>query len=172
MNYSGLKFCDMVNGPGLRTVLFVSGCSHHCKGCHNPQTHDPHAGLQFTIGTMTELMDSLRETWCSGLTLSGGDPLFPDNRKEVCSIVESVKSEFGASRNICLYTGYTWEELQDQIRDGDVMLHRILRNVDILIDGRFVLDRKVPGLHWRGSDNQRILHLCNGQIRREGELHA
>jgi organic radical activating enzyme len=65
MNYADLKFCDMVNGTGLRTVLFVSGCLHHCKGCHNPQTHDPCYGYQFTISTMQTLMDSLNESWCA-----------------------------------------------------------------------------------------------------------
>ena len=164
MNYSGIKYCDMMNGDGLRTVLFVSGCSHHCPSCHNPQTHDPRYGHQFTIGTMTEIMESLRMEFCSGLTLSGGDPLYPDNRNEVMRIVETVKGEFGNKKSIWLYTGYTWDELQKQIQDGDVTLATILRNIDVLVDGRFVLERKRLGLHWRGSDNQKILHLVNGQI--------
>lgn len=164
MNYSGIKYCDMMNGDGLRTVLFVSGCSHHCPSCHNPQTHDPRYGHQFTIGTMTEIMESLRMEFCSGLTLSGGDPLYPDNRNEVMRIVETVKSEFGNKKSIWLYTGYTWDELQKQIQDGDVTLATILRNIDVLVDGRFVLERKRLGLHWRGSDNQKILPLVNGQI--------
>ena len=164
MNYSGIKYCDMMNGDGLRTVLFVSGCSHHCPSCHNPQTHDPRYGHQFTIGTMTEIMESLRMEFCSGLTLSGGDPLYPDNRNEVMRIVETVKGEFGNKKSIWLYTGYTWDELQKQIQDGDVTLATILRNIDVLVDGRFVVERKRLGLHWRGSDNQKILHLVNGQI--------
>lgn len=164
MNYSGIKYCDMMNGDGLRTVLFVSGCSHHCPSCHNPQTHDPRYGHQFTIGTMMEIMESLRMEFCSGLTLSGGDPLYPDNRNEVMRIVETVKGEFGNKKSIWLYTGYTWEELQKQIQDGDVTLATILRNIDVLVDGRFVLERKRLGLHWRGSDNQKIWHLVNGQI--------
>lgn len=164
MNYSGIKYCDMMNGDGLRTVLFVSGCSHHCPSCHNPQTHDPRYGHQFTVSTMQSIMDSLNESWCSGLTLSGGDPLFPDNRKEVSYIVNTVKGEFGNKKSIWLYTGYTWDELQKQIQDGDVTLATILRNIDVLVDGRFVLERKRLGLRWRGSDNQKILHLVNGQI--------
>ena len=164
MNYSGIKYCDMMNGDGLRTVLFVSGCSHHCPSCHNPQTHDPRYGHQFTIGTMTEIMESLRMEFCSGLTLSGGDPLYPDNRNEVMRIVETVKGEFGNKKSIWLYTGYTWDELQKQIQDGDITLATILRNIDVLVDGRFVVERKRLGLHWRGSDNQKILHLVNGQI--------
>ncbi len=169
MNYSGIKFCDMMNGEGLRTVLFVSGCSHHCKGCHNPQTHDPYSGNTFTISTMQTIMDNLRETWCAGLTLSGGDPLYHDNRDEILYIVKTVKNAFGEGKNIWLYTGYTWDELQSQIRDGDATLAQILRHVDVLIDGRFVMERKKPGLRWRGSDNQKILRLVNGQIVREGE---
>ena len=108
MNYSGIKYCDMMNGDGLRTVLFVSGCSHHCPSCHNPQTHDPRYGHQFTIGTMTEIMESLRMEFCSGLTLSGGDPLYPDNRNEVMRIVETVKGEFGNEKTIwhIRYTGF------------------------------------------------------------------
>ena len=164
MNYSGIKFCDMMNGEGLRTVLFVSGCSHHCKGCHNPQTHDPCSGNTFTISTMQTIMDNLRETWCAGLTLSGGDPLYQDNRDEVLYIVKTVKGAFGDAKNIWLYTGYTWNELQSQIRDGDVTLAQILRHVDVLIDGRFIMERKKPGLRWRGSDNQCLLRLKNGKV--------
>lgn len=104
----------MMNGDGLRTVLFVSGCSHHCPSCHNPQTHDPCYGHQFTIGTMTEIMESLRMEFCAGLTLSGGDPLYPDNRNEVMRIVETVKGEFGNEKTIWLYTGYTYGELKKQ----------------------------------------------------------
>ena len=113
---------------------------------------------------MQLIMDSLNESWCSGLTLSGGDPLFPDNRKEVSYIVNTVQGEFGNKKSIWLYTGYTWDELQKQIQDGDVTLATILRNIDVLVDGRFVLERKRLGLRWRGSDNQKILPLVNGQI--------
>ena len=159
MNYSGIKYCDMMNGEGLRTVLFVSGCSHNCPSCHNPQTHDPCYGHQFTIGTMQDIMDSLSLEFCAGLTLSGGDPLYPDNRDEVMRIVETVKGEFGRSKTIWLYTGYTYGELKKQMDDGDASLRRILDCVDVLVDGPFVLSRKRPGLHWRGSDNQNMLRL-------------
>ena len=164
MNYSGIKYCDMMNGDGLRTVLFVSGCSHHCPSCHNPQTHDPCYGHQFTIGTMTEIMESLRMEFCSGLTLSGGDPLYPDNRNEVMRIVETVKGEFGNEKTIWLYTGYTYGELKKQMDGGDVSVRRILDCVDVLVDGPFILSRKRTGLHWRGSDNQNILRLEHGKV--------
>ena len=164
MNYSGLKYCDMMNGDGCRTVLFVSGCSHKCPSCHNPQTHDPCYGQKFTIGTMQDIMGSLRMEYCSGLTLSGGDPLYPDNREDVRHIVESVKSEFGNEKTIWLYTGYTYGELKKQIEDGDVSLRRILDCVDVLVDGPFVLSRKRTGLHWRGSDNQNMLRLEHGKV--------
>lgn len=164
MNYSGLKYCDLVNGPGVRTVLFVSGCSHKCPSCHNPQTHDPCYGHPFSIDVMKDVMKSLEPEYCAGLTLSGGDPLFPDNRNEVLYIVDTVKREFGDSKSIWLYTGYTYEVLQEQVMDGDVTLKRILECVDVLIDGPFILSRKHHGLHWRGSDNQRILHLKYGKI--------
>lgn len=164
MNYSGIKYCDMMNGDGLRTVLFVSGCSHHCPSCHNPQTHDPCYGHQFTIGTMTEIMESLRMEFCSGLTLSGGDPLYPDNRNEVMRIVETVKGEFGNEKTIWLYTGYTYGELKKQMDGGDVSVRRILDCVDVLVDGPFILSRKRTGLHWRGSDNQNILRLERGKV--------
>lgn len=164
MNYSGIKYCDMVNGEGLRTVLFVSGCSHKCPSCHNPQTHDPCYGQQFSIGTMQDIMDSLRMEFCSGLTLSGGDPLYPDNRNEVMRIVETVKGEFGNEKTIWLYTGYTYGELKKQIEDGDETLRRILDCVDVLVDGPFILSRKRSGLHWRGSDNQCLLRLKHGKV--------
>lgn len=164
MNYSGIKYCDMMNGEGLRTVLFVSGCSHNCPSCHNPQTHDPCYGHQFTIGTMQDIMDSLSLEFCAGLTLSGGDPLYPDNRDEVMRIVETVKGEFGRSKTIWLYTGYTYGELKKQMDDGDASLRRILDCVDVLVDGPFILSRKRPGLHWRGSDNQNMLRLEHGKV--------
>lgn len=164
MNYSGIKYCDMMNGEGLRTVLFVSGCSHNCPSCHNPQTHDPCYGHQFTIGTMQDIMDSLSLEFCAGLTLSGGDPLYPDNRDEVMRIVETVKGEFGRSKTIWLYTGYTYGELKKQMDDGDASLRRILDCVDVLVDGPFVLSRKRPGIHWRGSDNQNMLRLEHGKV--------
>lgn len=169
MNYSGIKYCDMMNGEGLRTVLFVSGCSHKCPSCHNPQTHDPCYGQKFTLGTMQDIMDSLRVEFCSGLTLSGGDPLYPDNREEVRHIVESVKSEFGNEKTIWLYTGYTYGELKKQIEDGDVALRSILDCVDVIVDGPFVLSRKRIGLHWRGSDNQCLLRLKYGKVVSEVE---
>jgi len=113
---------------------------------------------------MQDIMDSLRMEFCSGLTLSGGDPLYPDNREEVMHIVETVKGEFGDEKTIWLYTGYTYGELKKQIEDGDVMLSRILYCVDVLVDGPFILSRKRQGLLWRGSDNQCLLRLKYGEV--------
>lgn len=102
--------------------------------------------------------------FCSGLTLSGGDPLYPDNRNEVMRIVETVKGEFGNEKTVWLYTGYTYGELKKQMDGGDVSVRRILDCVDVLVDGPFILSRKRTGLHWRGSDNQNILRLEHGKV--------
>lgn len=156
MYYSTYRVCDMLNGEGLRTVLFVSGCSHNCKGCHNPETHNPCYGKHFTQDTLREIVKSLEEPWCSGLTLSGGDPLYIQNREEVLHIVETVRETFGQTKNIWLYTGYTLEELKDL---NDESINKILKSINVLVDGRFVLEKKKLGLQWCGSDNQRIIRF-------------
>lgn len=157
MRYHNITKADMLNGDGLRVVLWLAGCSHHCQACQNPITWDANDGLIFDEEAKREVFSELGKSWCSGLTLSGGDPLYVGNRKDVSLLVKEIKSKF-PDKNIWCYTGYTWEELMKQIKD-DENLKIILNNVDVLLDGRFVLSLALEKLHYVGSSNQRIIDV-------------
>lgn len=157
MRYHNITKADMLNGDGLRVVLWLAGCSHHCQACQNPITWDANDGLIFDEEAKREVFAELEKSWCSGLTLSGGDPLYVGNREEVSLLVSEVKSKF-PDKNIWCYTGYTWEELMKQVKD-DENLKIILNNVDVLLDGRFVLSLALEKLHYVGSSNQRIIDV-------------
>lgn len=157
MRYHNITKADMLNGDGLRVVLWLAGCSHHCQACQNPITWDANDGLIFDEEAKREVFAELEKSWCSGLTLSGGDPLYVGNREEVSLLVSEVKSKF-LDKNIWCYTGYTWEELMKQVKD-DENLKIILNNVDVLLDGRFVLSLALEKLHYVGSSNQRIIDV-------------
>lgn len=149
MRYHDITTDDMLNGEGLRTVLWVAGCGHHCKGCQNPVTWDAEGGLPFGEAAEAELFAKLGRDYISGLTFSGGDPLYPANRTEVGRLAEKTKRLF-PQKDIWLYTGYRWEE---------VSALPLMAQVDILVDGKFVEDLKDSKLHWKGSFNQRIIDV-------------
>ena len=154
MNYHNITYPDMNNGDGLRVVLWLSGCSHHCKGCQNPQTWNSNNGIRFDDVAFDELFDELRKDYISGITITGGDPLFEDNFDEVYSLCYFIKRVL-PHKTIWLYTGYTWEELQS--KDDERRL--ILKFCDVLVDGRFEIDKKNIALKWRGSSNQRVISV-------------
>ena len=110
MNYHNIIHCDMRDGTDIGVELFVSGCNHNCPGCHNPQTHDPCSGIFFDDKAKQEIMEELSKDWCHRLTLSGGDPLFPNNRKDILDLVTEVKEKF-PNKKIWMYTGYVYEEI-------------------------------------------------------------
>lgn len=149
MRYHDITKCDMLNGDGLRVVLWVSGCSHNCKGCHNPITHDPNDGLIFDDTALNELILALSPDFIEGLTLSGGDPLFPGNRDEILALCKKVKESF-PNKNIWLYTGYLYEEICDL---------EILDYIDVLLDGPFKMELLSPNKKWVGSSNQRVIDV-------------
>ncbi len=149
MRYHNITKDDMLNGCGLRVVLWVSGCTHQCPHCHNPITWDLCGGLPFDQEAREELFEALSKDHISGLTLSGGDPLHPANRSEIGELIYEVKERF-PKKNIWLYTGFTWEEIREL---------PFLSLVDVVVDGRFIEDLKDPMLHWRGSSNQRIIDV-------------
>ena len=157
MRYHNITKADMLNGEGLRVVLWVSGCSHHCHACQNAMTWDPNDGLVFDNDAKKEIFDELEKDWCSGITLSGGDPLFLDNRCEISKLVKEIREKF-RDKTIWLYTGYTWEELLEQ-KDTDKDLDTILNNIDVLLDGRFVLRLASRKIHYVGSSNQCIIDV-------------
>ena len=153
MYYHNIKHCDENNGVGLRVTLFVSGCCHNCKGCHNPQTHDPFSGIPFDEEAKQEIFQELSQEWCSGLTLSGGDPLFPDNRPTIFSLVKEIKEKF-PNKTIWIYTGYIYESIKEWIGVKDILSY-----CDVIVDGPFIEAEKEYGLKWRGSKNQRVIDL-------------
>ena len=149
MNYHNITKEDMLNGDGLRVVLWVAGCNHQCKGCHNPITWDENGGLPFDKEAEDELFEALDKPHIDGITFSGGDPLFPANRSEVLRLVKKTREKF-PQKTIWLYTGYKWDDVKDL--DG-------IELVDILVDGEFVEELKDNNLHWVGSANQRVLNV-------------
>ena len=150
MNYHNITKEDMLNGDGLRVVLWVAGCNHQCKGCHNPITWDENGGLPFDKEAEDELFEALDKPHIDGITFSGGDPLFPANRSEVLRLVKKTREKF-PQKTIWLYTGRAkWDDVKDL--DG-------IELVDVLVDGEFVEELKDNNLHWVGSANQRVLNV-------------
>lgn len=157
MRYHNITKDDMLNGEGLRVVLWVAGCGHACPGCHNPVTWDADGGLPFDQNAEDELFAELGKDYVSGVTLSGGDPLFPANRADVGALCARIREQF-PDKTIWLYTGYTWEEIQDL---------PLLENVDVVVDGRFVQTQADSQLHWRGSANQRVIDVVRTRASNE-----
>lgn len=149
MRYHNITRDDMRNGDGLRAVLWVSGCSHCCKECHNPVTWDANGGLPFDEAAREELLGELKKAYISGLTLSGGDPLYFANRADILELVRAVRTYFPL-KTIWLYTGFVWEAI------GEL---EIMNYVDVVVDGEFVAEKKDVKLHWRGSSNQRVIDV-------------
>lgn len=157
MRYHNITKADMLNGEGLRVVLWVSGCSHKCLGCQNSFTWNADEGLEFDDSAREEIFRELEKDWCSGITLSGGDPLFCGNRKCISNLVKDIKKNF-PNKTIWLYTGYTWNELLQQ-KVKDKYLDTILNSIDVLLDGRFVLELASVKIHYVGSSNQCIIDV-------------
>ena len=149
MNYVAIDQFDTANGIGIGTVLWVSGCNHHCPYCHNPQTHDPNFGRPWTQHQMEFLLKTLEPNYITRLTLSGGDPLYPDNRPEVEHVLQTVKTTY-PQKSIWLYTGYLYEDIKNL---------RLMDYVDVIVDGPFLISQKEINLKFRGSANQRIIQL-------------
>ena len=149
MNYHNITKDDMLNGDGLRVVLWLAGCTHCCDGCQNPQTWDASGGIEFDKKAEDELFEALGNDHISGITFSGGDPLHPFNREKVLELAKKVKTEF-KNKTVWIYTGFLWEEVKKAID---------LTNVDVLVDGEFKKELHDNNLKWVGSSNQRIVDV-------------
>lgn len=149
MKYHNITKEDMLNGDGLRVVLWVSGCEHACEGCQNPITWDPEDGLTFDKDAEGELFEQLEKDYISGITFTGGDPLYPSNRDEITRLTEKVKENF-PQKTVWLYTGYLWEDICDL---------PVIKYVDVIVDGRFILEQLDNTLYWKGSKNQRVINV-------------
>ncbi|ADL36358.1 anaerobic ribonucleoside triphosphate reductase activating protein NrdG3 (plasmid) [Butyrivibrio proteoclasticus B316] len=160
MNYGQIYHNDVANGPGCRTSLFVSGCTHHCKGCFNEMTWDFNYGEKYTAKTEESIIESLEPEYIAGLTILGGEPMELCNQEYIVKLIKRVK-ELYPKKTIWLYSGYTWEELTDTENKRCHGAHtmEILGMIDILVDGEFVLEKKDMRLKYRGSSNQRIIDV-------------
>ena len=149
MRYHNITHDDMLNGDGLRVVLWVAGCSHCCKGCQNPVTWDPNGGLEFDEAAKAEIFAQLDKDYISGITFSGGDPLHPANRVGVRDLMKEIREKY-PDKTIWLYTGDVWEH---------VLHYSLMCHVDVLVDGEFEIEKRDPKLLWKGSSNQRVIDV-------------
>lgn len=159
MHYGEIKDCDIANGQGVRVTLFVSGCTNHCKNCFQPQTWDFDYGNPFTEETENHIINLLKKDYIHGLTVLGGEPFEPANQKDLLPFLKKVRELF-PQKSIWAYTGFTYEELKTdgthpRCRETD----SILSLIDVLIDGRFIEEKKNLSLQFRGSENQRIIDI-------------
>lgn len=192
MNYHNITYPDQNNGDGLRVVLWLSGCSHHCKGCQNPQTWDTNSGVPFDESAKEEIFKELNKDYISGITLSGGDPLNEANLDGVLGLVNQIRLLF-PQKTIWLYTGYRVRGIQeglfvltpnvitDKISDhkeiidrvnDDVKRSDIIKKCDVLIDGRYIEEKRDITLKWRGSSNQRVINVQKSLQKNEIVLHC
>lgn len=153
MNYCGLNKNDIANGEGVRVSLFVSGCRNHCKGCHNPEAWEFSYGKPFTKETEDEIIKALSHPWIQGLSVLGGEPCEEENERVLLPLLKKIWWEM-PEKDIWLFSGYTYEMLQGE---------DILRYVDVLVDGPFLMEQRDISLPFRGSRNQRILRLRGGK---------
>ena len=162
MRYHNITKDDMLNGDGLRVVLWVSGCSHCCKECQNPITWDPNGGLLFDEDAKQEIFTELSKDYISGITFSGGDPLYVGNRTDVLKLAKEIKETF-PRKTIWMYTGFVWET---------IAMLEIMDYVDVLVDGEFLIEQKDTKLYWRGSANQRVIDVASTKAERNIVLHC
>ena len=149
MRYHNITKDDMLNGDGLRVVLWVAGCSHCCKECQNPITWDPDGGLLFDDEAKQEIFEQLEHSYISGITFSGGDPLHSANRLDVRNLMSEIKEKY-PDKTIWLYTGYEWK---------DIWHYPMMKYVDVVVDGEFKIDLRDTNLLWKGSSNQNVIDV-------------
>lgn len=176
INYHNITHDDMNNGDGLRVVLWLSGCSHHCYNCQNPQTWNLDSGILFDELAKQEIFTELSKDYISGITFSGGDPLHENNLDEVLNLIQQIRTSF-SEKTVWLYTGYTWEQIMNYKTEfsnpnfmkvpNSEILHNyhmfqrkeIIKLADVLIDGEYIDEQKDITLKWRGSKNQRCIDV-------------
>ena len=169
MNYLQITHEDVCNGDGLRVVLWLSGCSHHCYNCQNPQTWNPDNGIQFDKLAKQEIFNELSKDYISGITFSGGDPLHENNLNEVLKLVQEIRISF-PEKSIWLYTGYNFDLLNSKYNEykytpfaanADEWLTRweIISNINVLVDGEYIDEQRDLTKKWAGSSNQRVIDV-------------
>ena len=173
MNYHNLTYPDINNGSGLRVVLWLSGCSHKCNGCQNPQTWDANSGIPFDESAKEELFRELDKDYISGLTLTGGDPLFESNLDSVLKLVTEVNKKYNMThdkirlsspqKSIWIYSGYTWEDILDEdynfLEMHDALRQAIIAQCNVFVDGQYKESQRDITIPYRGSKNQRVIDI-------------
>lgn len=161
MNYAKIRKCDVANGPGVRVSLFVSGCNHHCKNCFNREAWDFNYGEKFTEKQEEQIIEDLKPDYITGLSLLGGEPFEQTNQEGLAPLVEKVKQTY-PDKKIWCYTGFTFDkQILGQMvgEENRSTTKQMLKNIDYIVDGRFVEELKDPKLQFRGSSNQRIIDV-------------
>lgn len=164
MNYHNVTYDDMNNGDGLRVVLWLSGCSHHCYQCQNPQTWNPNSGIPFDNEVKQEIFNELSKGYISGITLTGGDPLYKDNLNDVLFLLKQIRILY-PTKTIWLYTGYTLEQILHPLLINTIPTEEeekridIIKMVNVLVDGPYIDAQRDITLKWRGSANQRVINI-------------
>lgn len=159
MYYADIKNYDIANGKGVRVSLFVSGCPHHCPNCFNEEAWDYHYGKPFTEEIINEIIELLKPSYINGLTLLGGEPLYPDNQKGLLPLLKKVKETY-PEKDIWCYTGYLFDkEILDLMVPKYDFTKEVLSYLDVLVDGRFIESLHNKGLAFRGSSNQRVIDV-------------
>lgn len=155
MNYSDIKYTDMINGKGIRVTIFVSGCSHRCKGCFNKETWNPEYGVPFTDEIKENIFEYFErfDSAMQGLSILGGDPTYYKNVETLTKFCEEFKNRF-PKKDIWIWSGFTWEQIIE-----DEKRYNLIKNCDILVDGKFMEELKDVNLRWRGSSNQRVINV-------------
>lgn len=159
MNYATIKNCDIANGPGVRVSLFVSGCTHHCKGCFNEVAWDFDYGQPFTQETIDKILEMMKPGYIKGITLLGGEPFEPQNQPALVELLRQIKAVY-PEKTIWAFSGYLFDKDILPGKLGDPAVTReFIGYLDVLVDGRFVEEKKNLSLRFRGSSNQRIIHV-------------
>ena len=159
MHYANIKNCDIANGPGVRVSLFVSGCTHHCKGCFNQVAWDFGYGQPFTRQTIDQILSMLAPDYIQGLTLLGGEPFEPENQGTVVELLRQVREKY-PQKTIWAFSGYLFDRDLAPGRIGDpATVREYLGHLDVLVDGPFIEEEKDLSLRFRGSRNQRLIDV-------------
>ncbi len=158
MNYATIKYNDVANGPGVRTSLFVSGCTHRCKGCFNEVAWDFSYGEEYTKEVEDQIIESLKPSYIKGLTLLGGEPFEPQNQEALIALTGRIRKEL-PMKTIWCFSGYTIENMLNGELSKIKSTASLLNNIDVLVDGPFVESEKSLMLKFRGSKNQRIIEV-------------
>ncbi len=159
MKYAAIKKCDVANGPGVRVSVFVSGCNHHCKGCFNEKAWDFNYGNDFSDETIDGIINDLDKEYITGLSLLGGEPLERENQKGLSKLVKKVKEKL-PNKTIWCYTGFDYEkDVMGRMYEQWPETKDLINNIDVLVDGKFEMEKRNLNLQFRGSENQRLIDV-------------